>query len=117
MRGHPPLPLSFGGHRRMPPPPPPTTAGVARTATFSHPGPLSPSPSSSPPLPQPSVTIFSAFDHLLLLKRGGQTVFFGPLGFECSNLIAYLQAIPGTPAIEPGDNPATWMLSEWLGVD
>jgi ABC-type multidrug transport system ATPase subunit len=29
---------------------------------------------------QPSTIIFSAFDALLLLQRGGQTVFFGNLG-------------------------------------
>ena len=29
---------------------------------------------------QPSVAIFNSFDSLLLLKRGGETVFFGELG-------------------------------------
>jgi len=66
---------------------------------------------------QPSYAIFSAFDSLLLLKRGGKTVFFGPIGDKSSNLIGYLQSIPGTPSITPGENPATWMLSKWYDDD
>lgn len=31
---------------------------------------------------QPSVSIFNSFDSLLLLKHGGETVFFGDLGDE-----------------------------------
>jgi len=53
------------------------------------------------------MAIFSAFDSLLLLKRGGRTVFFGPLGLESCGLISYLQSIPGTPHITPNENPAT----------
>ena len=34
--------------------------------------------------------------------------YFGPLGFESSALIAYLEAVPGVQAIRPGSNPATW---------
>jgi len=64
---------------------------------------------------QPSASLFSLFDNLLLLKRGGQTVFFGPLGEDCSNLISYFSAIPNTPEIQPGMNPATWML-ECIGA-
>jgi ABC-type multidrug transport system ATPase subunit len=44
---------------------------------------------------QPSYPIFSAFDSLLLLRRGGQTVFFGPLGDHCENLINFFQDAPG----------------------
>jgi hypothetical protein len=43
---------------------------------------------------------------------GGETVYFGPLGEGSTDLIAYLQAIPGSPRILPGENPATWMLGE-----
>ncbi|OQR98045.1 ATP-binding Cassette (ABC) Superfamily [Achlya hypogyna] len=59
---------------------------------------------------QPSSEVFSMFDQLLLLKRGGETVYFGPLGKGSQHLIDYMGAIPGTPAINPGYNPATWML-------
>jgi hypothetical protein len=30
------------------------------------------------------------------------------------NLISYLESVPGTPRMEPGDNPATWMLGTSL---
>lgn len=43
---------------------------------------------------QPSVSIFTAFDSLLLLKRGGQTVYFGDIGTNCEALISYFHAIP-----------------------
>ncbi|GAB4822452.1 hypothetical protein N2152v2_009498 [Parachlorella kessleri] len=59
---------------------------------------------------QPSLDIFLAFDELLLLKRGGETIFNGPMGKEAGTLIAYLSAIPGVPAIKPNYNPANYML-------
>lgn len=60
---------------------------------------------------QPSIAIFSDFDSLLLLKRGGETVFFGDLGNESINLIRYLEQYETTTKIQPGENPATWMLT------
>ncbi|KAF1330392.1 Pleiotropic drug resistance protein abc superfamily, partial [Globisporangium splendens] len=59
---------------------------------------------------QPSSEVFHLFDSLLLLKRGGETVYFGDLGHEGSSLIKYFEAIPGTQKIADGYNPATWML-------
>ncbi|KAF0698135.1 Aste57867_11231 [Aphanomyces stellatus] len=59
---------------------------------------------------QPSTEVFEMFDNLLLLKRGGRTVFFGELGAHSSKLIEYFSRLPGTPAIQDGANPATWML-------
>ena len=59
---------------------------------------------------QPSVAIFNSFDSLLLLKRGGETIFFGELGNESYNLIEYLESYPATAQIKKGENPATWML-------
>ncbi len=35
-----------------------------------------------------------AFDQLLLLKRGGQTIYCGPLGLHSSTLITYFQVRP-----------------------
>ncbi|CAK4089647.1 unnamed protein product [Aphanomyces euteiches] len=59
---------------------------------------------------QPSKEVFEMFDSLLLLKRGGETVFFGDLGVNSSLLMDYFMRIPGTPEMAPGYNPATWML-------
>ncbi|KAF5196061.1 pleiotropic drug resistance protein [Thalictrum thalictroides] len=59
---------------------------------------------------QPSIDIFEAFDELLLMKRGGQVIYAGPLGRRSRKLTAYFEAIPGVPNIKTGYNPATWML-------
>lgn len=64
---------------------------------------------------QPSAEIFSLFDSLLLLKRGGETVFFGDLGIECKHLVEYFEAIDGIASLPNGYNPATWML-ECIGA-
>ncbi|KAK4279541.1 hypothetical protein QN277_011309 [Acacia crassicarpa] len=73
---------------------------------------------------QPNIDIFEAFDELLLMKRGGQIIYGGPLGQHSQNLIDYFEAIPGVPKIREGYNPATWMLEistpaveSQLGVD
>ncbi|KAJ1688214.1 hypothetical protein LUZ63_019604 [Rhynchospora breviuscula] len=73
---------------------------------------------------QPSIDIFESFDELLLLKRGGEEIYAGPLGHHSSELIKYFKAVPGVPNIKDGYNPATWMLEittgaqeEVLGVD
>jgi energy-coupling factor transporter ATP-binding protein EcfA2 len=59
---------------------------------------------------QPSTAIFSSFDNLLLLKRGGQVVFFGSLGESASHLTSFFQEIPGVSMIPKNTNPASWML-------
>eukprot|EP01018_Ginkgo_biloba_P026515 Gb_28917 [translate_table: standard] len=59
---------------------------------------------------QPSIDIFEAFDELVLMKRGGQMIYVGPLGRHSQILIDYFEAIEGVPKITPGYNPATWML-------
>ncbi|KAL3665728.1 hypothetical protein V7S43_009161 [Phytophthora oleae] len=64
---------------------------------------------------QPSSDVFALFDSLLLLKRGGETVFFGDLGDNCRNLTDYFEGIPGVSPLPTGYNPATWML-ECIGA-
>ncbi|KAH1258747.1 ABC transporter G family member 39 [Glycine max] len=59
---------------------------------------------------QPSIDIFEAFDELLLMKRGGQVIYAGPLGHHSQKLIEYFEAIAGIQKIKDGYNPATWML-------
>ncbi|XP_014513559.1 pleiotropic drug resistance protein 2 [Vigna radiata var. radiata] len=73
---------------------------------------------------QPSIDLFEAFDELLLMKRGGQLIYNGPLGQQSQKLIEYFEAIPGVPKIKEGYNPATWALEisspaveSQLGVD
>ncbi|ETO69418.1 hypothetical protein F444_13983 [Phytophthora nicotianae P1976] len=67
---------------------------------------------------QPSTDVFMLFDCLLLLRKGGETVFFGDLGGRCRNLIDYFEGIPQVPKISDGYNPATWMLEViGAGVD
>ncbi|CAN1280693.1 Pleiotropic drug resistance protein 1, partial [Linum perenne] len=59
---------------------------------------------------QPSIDIFEAFDELLLLKRGGQEIYVGPLGRHSTHLVKYFEEIDGVSKIKDGYNPATWML-------
>ncbi|GMP88562.1 hypothetical protein CsSME_00040505 [Camellia sinensis var. sinensis] len=59
---------------------------------------------------QPSIDIFEAFDELLLMKRGGNVIYAGPLGRHSHKLVEYFEAVPGVPKITEGYNPATWML-------
>ncbi|KAL9171408.1 hypothetical protein ABFS82_04G206600 [Erythranthe guttata] len=59
---------------------------------------------------QPSIDIFEAFDELLLMKRGGQVIYAGPLGRQSHKLVEYFEAVPGVAKIKEGYNPATWML-------
>ncbi|XP_020415180.1 pleiotropic drug resistance protein 1 isoform X3 [Prunus persica] len=59
---------------------------------------------------QPSIDIFEAFDELLLLKRGGEEIFVGPLGHHSCHLIKYFEGIEGVSKIKDGYNPATWIL-------
>jgi hypothetical protein len=56
------------------------------------------------------VVVWQAFDELLLLKRGGRTIYFGPTGDRSVELINYFESIRGVPHIEDSMNPATWML-------
>ncbi|KAF4325291.1 hypothetical protein JM18_000519 [Phytophthora kernoviae] len=64
---------------------------------------------------QPSSEVFFLFDSLLLLKRGGETVFFGDLGRKCQHLVDYFEGLPGLAPLPPRYNPATWML-ECIGA-
>eukprot|EP00644_Phytophthora_capsici_P019764 jgi/Phyca11/512156/fgenesh2_kg.PHYCAscaffold_341_\ len=59
---------------------------------------------------QPSTEVFGVFDSLLLLKRGGETVFAGELGKNASKMIAYFESIDGVDKLQDNYNPATWML-------
>lgn len=58
---------------------------------------------------QPSAALFQRFDRLLLLAKGGRTVYFGDVGNESSTLIDYFVR-NGAPQFKRGSNPAEYML-------
>ncbi|KIJ14545.1 hypothetical protein PAXINDRAFT_169702, partial [Paxillus involutus ATCC 200175] len=58
---------------------------------------------------QPSAELFQLFDRLLLLRKGGQTVYFGDIGEGSSTLLEYFER-NGGPHCDPDANPAEYML-------
>jgi ATP-binding cassette, subfamily G (WHITE), member 2, PDR len=58
---------------------------------------------------QPSAMLFQRFDRLLLLAKGGRTVYFGKIGNNSRTLVNYFTR-NGGPSIPDGSNPAEWML-------
>ncbi|KAI9464145.1 P-loop containing nucleoside triphosphate hydrolase protein [Lactarius psammicola] len=58
---------------------------------------------------QPSAELFQEFDRLLLLRKGGQTVYFGDIGTNSATLINYFQTNGGYPC-PPDANPAEYIL-------
>ncbi|KAF9984142.1 hypothetical protein BGZ65_000928 [Modicella reniformis] len=58
---------------------------------------------------QPSSQLFEFFDDLLLLAKGGKTVFFGDLGPDSSYLINYFEK-NGAPKCAANANPAEYIL-------
>lgn len=58
---------------------------------------------------QPSAMLFQRFDRLLLLAKGGKTVYFGEVGQQASTLLDYFRRNGGDPC-PPDANPAEFML-------
>ncbi|KAF9968015.1 hypothetical protein BGZ73_000272 [Actinomortierella ambigua] len=58
---------------------------------------------------QPSSQLFGFFDDLLLLAKGGHTVYCGDLGNDSSVLINYFEK-NGAPLCAPDANPAEYIL-------
>jgi ABC-type multidrug transport system ATPase subunit len=63
---------------------------------------------------QPSAAVFEQFDDLILLKTGGNVVFFGELGHESNKLVTYFEE-RGAKPIERQENPAAWVLRAFAG--
>jgi ABC-type multidrug transport system ATPase subunit/ABC-type multidrug transport system permease subunit len=61
-------------------------------------------------LHQPSAGVWYLMDDVLLLARGGYTVFAGALGHRSKDLVKYLEALPGSHPKPPAMNPADFML-------
>ncbi|GME68028.1 unnamed protein product [[Candida] boidinii] len=58
---------------------------------------------------QPSAILFECFDSLLLLKVGGQTVYFGDIGEHSSSVLSYFEQNGGRK-FESHENPAEYIL-------
>ncbi|RDB26892.1 Brefeldin A resistance protein [Hypsizygus marmoreus] len=58
---------------------------------------------------QPSAELFQVFDRMLLLRKGGETVYFGDLGDHASTLINYFER-NGSRECLAEENPAEFML-------
>jgi ATP-binding cassette, subfamily G (WHITE), member 2, SNQ2 len=57
---------------------------------------------------QPNSALFENFDRLLLLQRGGETVYFGDIGKDAHVLLDYFHR--NGADCPPDVNPAEWML-------
>ncbi|WBW75480.1 plasma membrane brefeldin A efflux transporter Bfr1 [Schizosaccharomyces osmophilus] len=58
---------------------------------------------------QPSAVLFDQFDRLLLLQKGGKTVYFGNIGDNSRTLLNYFSSHGATPC-PPDANPAEYIL-------
>ncbi|CAH2351739.1 protein Snq2p [[Candida] railenensis] len=58
---------------------------------------------------QPSATLFEEFDRLLLLKKGGKTVYFGDIGKRSHTLLEYFERNGARPC-DDSENPAEYIL-------
>ncbi|KIW92594.1 uncharacterized protein Z519_06441 [Cladophialophora bantiana CBS 173.52] len=57
---------------------------------------------------QPNSALFENFDRLLLLQKGGETVYFGDIGKDAHVLLGYFHKYGAD--CPPDANPAEWML-------
>lgn len=58
---------------------------------------------------QPSALLFEFFDRILLLARGGKTVYFGDIGEASETLVSYFERHGGRP-FDQRENPAEYIL-------
>ncbi|ODQ77851.1 hypothetical protein BABINDRAFT_163230 [Babjeviella inositovora NRRL Y-12698] len=59
---------------------------------------------------QPSATLFEVFDRLLLLKKGGRTVYFGDIGSNSETMLTYFERQSGVKC-GVSENPAEYILN------
>jgi ATP-binding cassette, subfamily G (WHITE), member 2, SNQ2 len=60
---------------------------------------------------QPSAVLFEQFDRLLLMQKGGKTVYFGDTGAGSQTLINYFEK-NGATSCDPEANPAEYILEQ-----
>jgi ATP-binding cassette subfamily G (WHITE) protein 2 (SNQ2) len=58
---------------------------------------------------QPSGELFSQFDRLLLLQKGGKTVFFGDIGVNSNKVLGHFESLSGRTC-NASTNPAEFVL-------
>ncbi|KAK6197339.1 ABC-2 type transporter-domain-containing protein [Scheffersomyces amazonensis] len=58
---------------------------------------------------QPSATLFEQFDKLLLLRKGGQTVYYGDIGSHSATVLDYFER-NGARKCGDDENPAEYVL-------
>jgi ATP-binding cassette, subfamily G (WHITE), member 2, PDR len=58
---------------------------------------------------QPSSVLFQEFDNLLLLAKGGQQVYFGPIGDNARTVLDYFERQGARPCAD-SENPAEYLL-------
>ncbi|KAL0930058.1 multidrug resistance protein [Colletotrichum truncatum] len=63
---------------------------------------------------QPSAQLFSQFDSLLLLAKGGKTTYFGPIGENGNTIKGYFERY-GEPC-SPEENPAEYIINVVSGA-
>jgi ATP-binding cassette subfamily G (WHITE) protein 2 (PDR) len=59
--------------------------------------------------------LFSRFDRLLFLARGGRTIYFGEVGHQSKILRSYFEK-NGAHQCPDNANPAEWMLEVSLSL-
>ncbi|KAF2478397.1 uncharacterized protein BDR25DRAFT_321393 [Lindgomyces ingoldianus] len=58
---------------------------------------------------QPSSTLLQMFDRLLLIEKGGRTLYCGEVGPRCETMVSYLESKGARPCGQD-ENPAEWMM-------
>ena len=64
---------------------------------------------------QPSYAVFQQFDRLLLLAKGGRTVYFGDVGEDSETVLKYFESNGARPC-ETSENPAEYLLEVVIGT-
>lgn len=68
---------------------------------------------------QPSAQLFAQFDTLLLLAKGGKTVYFGDIGDQATTIREYFgrNGAPCPPSSNPVSTETQWLYLPCLSTD
>ncbi|KAJ0980557.1 hypothetical protein J5N97_008812 [Dioscorea zingiberensis] len=62
-------------------------------------------------LNHPNTRALSYFHQALILTEGGHQAYFGPVGFNCSELLDYFTSIPMVPQYFQNQNPVSFIMA------